>query len=157
VGNGTAALIYYTGPSEQKAAALQKMLPITRTAPGIAKATPIQQTHLGSKAGDILVECKPHWRYDDANFDAFNPILGNHGNETTLPIVYFMTGGHSCLRRRITIHTPVQTLDVAPTVSLLLGTDAPTGGWDGKSLKEAFHFSQSPPSPVLSHVFTGKQ
>jgi arylsulfatase A-like enzyme len=49
----------------------------------------------------------------------------------TLPIPFFLSGGHPALDGGRRVDTPVRTIDVAPTVAALFGLPAPAGGWDG--------------------------
>ena len=99
--NGGADLVYWTGPSGGRSAALAKMRTLALGTTGVFQAHVIDQTpslRLDAKAGDLLVYCKAGWRFSDPRPQS-NPIPGNHGHPATEPIPFFLAGGSPAVRR----------------------------------------------------------
>ena len=134
--NGGADLVYWTGPTRQKAAALKKMRRLARATPGVlnCKDPESRWMRCGPEAGDLVVFCKAGWRFSDPDPIRNNPIPGNHGHPATRPIPFFISGGHPKVPRRKASPTVAHTLDVAPTVADFFGIrKQPRGGYDGRS------------------------
>ena len=93
------------------------------------------ELRLGTRAGDLVATCHQGWRFSDPT-PLSNPIPGNHGHEVTLPIPFFVSGGHRMVRHGQVVDRPVTTRDVAPTVARLFGLDH--GDMDGSPAVEAF-------------------
>jgi ectonucleotide pyrophosphatase/phosphodiesterase family member 5 len=106
----------------------------------------------GDMVGDMIVTVAPGYRLGhDLNAPEVvaNPIPGNHGHPTTLPIPIVVSGGWEGIRSRdvtpsgqlsVTDEDPGQArnIDLAPTAAWLLGLHGPPGGFDGRVLTEAF-------------------
>jgi len=135
--NGGADLLYWTGPAQQRSAAVARMRSLAQATAGVLEVRTPQELKLGPQAGDLVALCKPGWRFSDPT-PLSNPIPGNHGHPVTRPIPFIVTGGHPSVRRGQTPSQPASSMDVAPTVAWLLGLRAPQGGWDGKARTEAF-------------------
>ncbi|NLG55717.1 MAG: alkaline phosphatase family protein, partial [Rhodococcus sp.] len=86
----------------------------------------------GARAGDVVLECLPGWRFSDPHVLS-NPIPGNHGHGVTLPIPFFISGGSPALAAPHVSDEPALSIDVAPTIASWFGLRAPQGGWDGKA------------------------
>ncbi|MTV23936.1 hypothetical protein FTX61_00640 [Nitriliruptoraceae bacterium ZYF776] len=113
---------------------------------------------LGELGGELIVTCAPGFRIGHSTSlpDQFaNPIPGNHGHPTTLPIPIVVAGGWSgIVRQRVDaegdldpsteLPTQATNLDLAPTAAWLLGLSPPPGGFDGRVLSEAFTARPSP-------------
>lgn len=135
--NGGADLLYWTGPDDERAAAVDRMRSIALATPGVLSVHDPAGLHLGANAGDLVVHCKAGWRFTDPTVIS-NPIPGNHGHPATEPIPLVVSGGHPLVRRGVVSSAPARTMDVAPTVASLFGLQAPSGGWDGVALSPAF-------------------
>lgn len=133
--NGGADLLYWTGPSAQRAEAVDRMRAIARTQDGVLAAYPrtAPWLRLGPEAGDVVVFCQAGWRFSDPDVFA-NPIPGNHGHPATRSIPFFIGGGHPAIPRRTASSRVARTIDVAPTVAAFFGAGAPKGGYDGRDL-----------------------
>ncbi|MET0838543.1 MAG: alkaline phosphatase family protein [Marmoricola sp.] len=133
--NGGADLVYWTGPSSERSAALAKMRTIALATPGVFQAHRIDQTptlRLGPKAGDLLVWCQAGWRFSDPGPQS-NPIPGNHGHPASEPIPFFLGGGSPLVRKGVARSAKAHTMDVAPTLGAYFGITAPSSGWEGVS------------------------
>ncbi|MGH3457316.1 alkaline phosphatase family protein [Aeromicrobium sp.] len=133
--NGGADLVYWTGPSGEKAAALTKMRALAQATDGVFQAHVISQTPglgLGPNAGDLLVYCKAGWRFSDPG-PQNNPIPGNHGHPASEPIPFFIGGGAAEVRKGVARSAKAHTMDVAPTLGGYFGLKAPASGWEGLS------------------------
>ncbi|PBC42855.1 alkaline phosphatase family protein [Rhodococcus sp. ACPA4] len=128
--NGGADLIYFVGPDQERAEAVRRIQEIVSAVDGVESSHLPAEFNLGDNAGDVVAFCAQGWRFSDPT-PLSNPIPGNHGHSVTLPIPFFLSGGHPGLDGGRRVDTPVRTIDVAPTVAALLGLPAPTGGWDG--------------------------
>lgn len=135
--NGGADLVYWTGASEDRDAAVMRIREIAEGLDGVESAAPTSDFDLGPRAGDVVAFCRPGWRFSDPT-PLSNPIPGNHGHCATLPIPFFVTGGSPWVRGGQRVAEPARTIDVAPTIAALFGLDAPAGDWDGKALMQAF-------------------
>jgi arylsulfatase A-like enzyme len=132
--NGGADLLYWTGAANRRAAAVQRMREIAEATPGVLAAHDRREKRLrlGPEAGDVVVFCKPGWRFSEPD-PTGNPIPGNHGHPVTRPIPFFITGGHPSVPQRHRSPARAHTIDVAPTVADFFGVGAPRGGYDGRS------------------------
>lgn len=128
--NGGADLIYFTGLDDDRVEAVSRIRQIVDDISGVESSHLPAEFDLGDNAGDVVVLCTQGWRFSDPT-PLSNPIPGNHGHVVTLPIPFFLTGGHPALGRGVQVATQARTIDVAPTVAALLGLSAPAGGWDG--------------------------
>ncbi|MGB3444704.1 MAG: alkaline phosphatase family protein [Actinophytocola sp.] len=135
--NGGADLLYWTGPADERAAAVDRMRSIALATSGVLSVHDPAGLHLGANAGDLVVYCEAGWRFTDPTVIS-NPIPGNHGHPATEPIPLVVSGGHPLVRRGLVSSAPARTMDVAPTVASLFGLSAPSGGWDGVVLSPAF-------------------
>ncbi|WPU09583.1 alkaline phosphatase family protein [Pseudarthrobacter oxydans] len=135
--NGGADLLYWTGPSEQKAAGLQAVRSLVESHPGVLSVQAPAELRLGAEAGDLVAFCRAGWRFSDP-YIVSNPIPGNHGHPATEPIPFFISGGSPRVLRGRTSSNPARTVDVAPTVGALYGLKAPSGGYDGVARTTAF-------------------
>ncbi len=135
--NGGADLLYWTGPPDQRPAAVERMRQVALATPGVLSAHDPAAVRLGPLAGDLVVFCKAGWRFTDPTVIS-NPIPGNHGHPASEPIPFVISGGHPMVRRGQVSSAPARSLDVAPTVAALFGLPAPSGGWDGQARTEAF-------------------
>jgi hypothetical protein len=135
--NGGADLLYWTGPPEERAAAVATMRSIALATPGVLSVHDPATLMLGPNAGDLVVYCKAGWRFSDPTVIS-NPIPGNHGHPAAEQIPLVISGGHPSVRRGVVSSAPARTMDVAPTVAALFGLAAPPGGWDGQARMEAF-------------------
>jgi predicted AlkP superfamily pyrophosphatase or phosphodiesterase len=135
--NGGADLLYWTGPSEQKAAGLQAVRSLVESHPGVLSVQAPAELRLGAEAGDLVAFCRAGWRFSDP-YIVSNPIPGNHGHPATEPIPFFISGGSPRVLRGRTSSDPARTVDVAPTVGALYGLKAPSGGYDGVARTTAF-------------------
>lgn len=133
--NGGADLLYWTGPADQQAEAIERMRTIARAQEGVLAAYPrtAPWLRLGPEAGDVVVFCQAGWRFSDPDPTA-NPIPGNHGHPATRSIPFFIGGGHPAVPRGATSPGVARTTDVAPTVAAFFGAGAPEGGYDGRNL-----------------------
>ncbi len=129
--NGGADLLYWTGPSARRDAAIQRMRTLSLATEGVLSVHRPADLRLGPEAGDLVVYCRAGWRFSDPT-PLDNPIPGNHGHPSTEPIPFFLSGG-SPLVRRGSSTAVARTLDVAPTVGAIFGLGAPRGGYDGVS------------------------
>ena len=133
--NGGADLLYFTGPEDQRDAAIARMIELARTVPGVLAAHDPRRTkwlRTGPLAGDVVVFCKAGWRFSDPNPLA-NPIPGNHGHPATKSIPFFIGGGHRRVPRGVSRSAQARTIDVAPTLADFFGVGRPRGGYDGRS------------------------
>lgn len=128
--NGGADLIYFVGPEPERAEAVRRIQEIVGAVDGVESTHLPAEFNLGGNAGDVVAFCSPGWRFSDPT-PLSNPIPGNHGHAVTLPIPFFLSGGHPALDGGRSVDTLARTIDVAPTVAALLGLQAPAGGWDG--------------------------
>ncbi|MFE4503793.1 alkaline phosphatase family protein [Rhodococcus sp. NPDC056743] len=128
--NGGADLIYFVGPDQERAEAVRRIQEIVGAVDGVESSHLPGEFNLGDNAGDVVAFCAQGWRFSDPT-PLSNPIPGNHGHSVTLPIPFFLSGGHPALDGGRRVDTPVRTIDVAPTVAALFGLPAPAGGWDG--------------------------
>ncbi len=132
--NGGADLLYWTGPAGGKEEAVRRMLRIARAQPGVLSAHDRRKTslRLGPQAGEVVAFCRAGWRFSDPDPRTSNPIPGNHGHPATIPIPFFINGGHPAVPRFAASQLVAQTVDVAPTVAKFFGLrGGPRGGWDG--------------------------
>ena len=130
--NGGADLLYWTGPADERAAAVQKMREIASATEGVLSVRTPEKLRLGPEAGELVVYCKAGWRFSDPTFRD-NPIPGNHGHPATKPIPFIISGGSPLVRENSTSAVRARTIDVAPTVGAVFGLGAPRGGYDGRS------------------------
>ena len=133
--NGGADLLYWTGPAQRRAAAIERMVRLADATEGVLVAHPRtrRSLRLGPEAGDVVVYAKAGWRFSDPT-PVSNPIPGNHGHPATQAIPFFLSGGHPAIRRR-TSPLRATTVDVAPTIATFLRVPgAPRGGYDGRPL-----------------------
>ena len=133
--NGGADLVYWTGPSSGRSAALSKIRSLALETDGVFQAHVIDQTpslRLDGKAGDLLAYCKAGWRFSDPT-QLNNPIPGNHGHPNTEPIPFFIGGGAPAVRKGVARSAKAHTQDVAPTLGAYFGISAPGTGWEGTS------------------------
>ncbi|MGC0366007.1 putative AlkP superfamily pyrophosphatase or phosphodiesterase [Rhodococcus sp. 27YEA15] len=128
--NGGADLIYFVGQDGERAEAVERIRRIASGVPGVESTHLPSEFTLGGNAGDVVAFCAPGWRFSDPT-PLSNPIPGNHGHFVTLPIPFFLSGGHPALDGGRSVSTQARTIDVAPTVAALFGLGAPVGGWDG--------------------------
>ncbi len=134
--NGGADLLYWTGPTAQRAKALTRMRAIATATPGVlnVKDPGSRWMRCGPEAGDLVVFCRAGWRFSDPDPVASNPIPGNHGHPATRPIPFFLSGGHPRVPKGRASSKVAHTLDVAPTVADFFGVrQQPRGGYDGVS------------------------
>ncbi len=113
----------------------------------------------GDRTGDLVVEVEEGWRATETG-QTSNPIPGNHGHVTTLPIPVIVSGGWDGLVRDQVIGEPdgqdpdvhdpatARNIDIAPTAAWLLGLGPPRGGFDGRVLEEAFTARPPAATPV---------
>jgi ectonucleotide pyrophosphatase/phosphodiesterase family member 5 len=103
---------------------------------------------LGDYTGELIVTVEEGWRIGHGGPDS-NPIPGNHGHPTTLPIPVIVAGGWEGVVSQdvepdgdvaLTDEAEGQArnIDLAPTAAWLLGLNPPPGGFDGRVLVEAF-------------------
>lgn len=133
--NGGADLVYWTGTSSARDAALTKLTSLARAAQGVFQVHRIDKEpalRLDAKAGDLLVYCEAGWRFSDPG-PTDNPIPGNHGHPATEPIPFLVTGGAPQVRKGIARSAKAHTMDVAPTLGAYFGLKAPKTGWEGVS------------------------
>jgi len=133
--NGGADLLYWTGDPAQLDPAVARMIQLVSAVPGVLAAhdprvTPSLRT--GPLGGDVIVYARAGWRFSDPDLLS-NPIPGNHGHPTTMPIPFFLAGGHRRVPARTTSSKRAATIDVAPTVADFFGVGGPRGGYDGRS------------------------
>ncbi|MBD3944028.1 alkaline phosphatase family protein [Nocardioides ganghwensis] len=133
--NGGADLLYWTGDPALLDAAVTRMRALTSAVPGVLAAhdprvTPALRT--GPLGGDVIVYARAGWRFSDPD-QWSNPIPGNHGHPATMPIPFFLAGGHRRVPRGVTSSRRAATIDVAPTLADFFGVGAPRGGYDGRS------------------------
>ena len=130
--NGGADLLYWTGDSARRDAAVSRARELVEPVPGVLSVHDPATLRLGPEAGDLVAYCEAGWRFSDP--DAYsNPIPGNHGHPTTEPIPFFVSGGAPVVVPGRTSTAPARSVDVAPTVGAVFGLAAPTGGYDGTS------------------------
>jgi arylsulfatase A-like enzyme len=133
--NGGADLLYWTGDPALLDAAVARMVELASAVPGVLAAhDPRTNTSLrtGPIGGDVVVYARAGWRFSDPD-QWSNPIPGNHGHPATMPIPFFVSGGHPRVPARTTSSAQAATIDVAPTISDFFGVGAPSGGYDGQS------------------------
>lgn len=133
--NGGADLLYWTGDPALLDAAVARMRALASAVPGVLAAhdprvTPALRT--GPLGGDVVVYARAGWRFSDPD-QWSNPIPGNHGHPATMPIPFFLAGGHRRVPRGVTSSRRAATIDVAPTLADFFGVGAPRGGYDGRS------------------------
>ena len=133
--NGGADLLYWIGDPALLDAAVARMVALSSAVPGVLSAhdprvTPTLRT--GPLGGDVVVYARSGWRFSDPD-QWSNPIPGNHGHPATMPIPFFVAGGHPRVPVRTTSSDRAATIDVAPTVADFFGVGAPRGGYDGRS------------------------
>lgn len=135
--NGGAELLTWTGPEATRSAGIAQMRTLASAQPGVLSVHEPAEFRLGSNAGDLLCYARAGWRFSDTT-ELSNPLPGNHGHPTTLPIPFFVSGGSDRVRRGVTSAAPARTIDIAPTVAQLFGLSAPAGGYDGTARADAF-------------------
>lgn len=110
----------------------------------------------GDRTGDLIVTVADGWRVTEPEATS-NPIPGNHGHGTTLPIPVIVAGGwpgvvgqrvEPIARLGPADRDPAQAenIDLGATAAWLLRLHPPPGGFDGRVLEEAF--SRRPSAPV---------
>ncbi|MCW2849665.1 MAG: phosphodiesterase [Marmoricola sp.] len=133
--NGGADLVYWTGSSSARSAAVARMRTLALATTGVFQAHVISETpslRLGANAGDLLVYCKAGWRFSDPGPQS-NPIPGNHGHPATEPIPFFVSGGSPAVKKGVARSATAHTMDVTPTLGAYFGVKAPSSGWEGTS------------------------
>jgi predicted AlkP superfamily pyrophosphatase or phosphodiesterase len=89
----------------------------------------VRHNHHVSRSGDIYIIQEPYWFLFDEG-----PIPGMHGSpwryDTHVPIIFSGPGIHAQ-----TIHRPVHPMDVAPTITSILGMTSPAAS-QGTPLRE---------------------
>jgi hypothetical protein len=130
--NGGADLLYWTGPTDRRDAAVQRMRTIAEATEGVLSVHHPADLRLGPRGGDLVAYCRSGWRFSDPDVYS-NPIPGNHGHPATKPIPFFVTGGSPLVRHGVSRTAPARTVDVAPTVGAVFGLGEPRGGYDGTS------------------------
>jgi arylsulfatase A-like enzyme len=132
--NGGADLLYWTGATDQRSAAIARMKEIASATTGVLAAHDRRKKwlRLGPEAGDVVVFCKAGWRFSEPD-PSGNPIPGNHGHPATRAIPFFLAGGHPDVPRRRSSSAHARTIDVAPTVGEFFRVGGPGGGYDGRS------------------------
>lgn len=118
--NGGADLCYWTGPDADRAAAVRRMRELALATDGVLEAHRPPALRLGPEAGDLVVYCRSGYRFSDPSRTS-NPIPGNHGHPATLPIPFFLGGGHLRVPRGTASPVRAHTYDVAPTVASFFG------------------------------------
>ena len=133
--NGGADLVYWTGPDDQRPAAITRIREIASQVPGVLSthATTDEWLRLGPEAGDVVAYCAQGWRFSDPNPLTSNPIPGNHGHPATRAIPFFISGGHPRVPQRKASSALARTVDVAPTVASFFRAGKPRRGWDGRA------------------------
>jgi len=129
--NGGADLLYWTGATSDRDAALHRMRELSLATPGVLAVHAPADLRLGPSAGDLVAYCRSGWRFSDPDVYS-NPIPGNHGHPATRPIPFFIGGGHPAVAQGSST-ARAATVDVAPTVGDLFGLGDPSGGYDGRS------------------------
>ncbi|GAA1478185.1 hypothetical protein GCM10009623_26310 [Nocardioides aestuarii] len=129
--NGGVELLYWLGPARQRDEAVARMRDAARSVDGVLHAHPRTKRflRLGPEAGDVVLYCEQGRRFSEDPVS--NPIPGNHGHPATIPIPFFLTGGHPRVPRRHSSSLQARTVDVAPTLSSFFGVGGPRGGYDG--------------------------
>jgi hypothetical protein len=135
--NGGAEVLTWTGPEATKPAGLARMRTLAEAQPGVLSVHAPAELRLSLHAGDLVCYARTGWRFSDTTALS-NPLPGNHGHPTTLPIPFFVSGGSPLVRRGVTSPAAARTVDVAPTVGVLFGLSAPPGGYDGTARSDAF-------------------
>jgi arylsulfatase A-like enzyme len=96
---------------------------LTQRVPATAEAARVLRNHHPERSGDIYVVLEPNWFVND--FDGLT-VATTHGSpwryDTYVPLTFTGMG----LPPRV-VNRPVETVDVAATLSLLLGTKFPSG------------------------------
>ena len=128
--NGGADLLYWTGASTSRDAAVARMSELASSVEGVLRVWPTSHWRLGSRGGDLVAFCHAGWRFSDPA-PVSNPIPGNHGHPATRPIPFFIAGGSALIQHGTSSSTSVLTLDVAPTIGRVFGLPAPPGGYEG--------------------------
>ncbi len=133
--NGGADLLYWTGDPGLLDAAVARMVALASAVPGVLAAhdprsTPSLRT--GPLGGDVVAYARAGWRFSDPD-QWSNPIPGNHGHPATMPIPFFLAGGHRRVPTGATSSARAATVDVAPTLADFFGVGGPRGGYDGRS------------------------
>ena len=93
--NGGADLVYWTGPSSGRTAALAKMKSLALATEGVFQAHQIDQAP-SLRLGPRRVTCSSTATPAGGSATPVrqsNPIPGNHGHPATEPIPFFVTGG----------------------------------------------------------------
>ena len=139
--HGGADLLYYTGPTAERDAAVERMRSAAASVEGVLSVHAPAELRLGGEAGDLVAYCRAGWRFTDPSVTS-NPIPGNHGHPATEPIPFFTTGGHPAIRSGITSAAPARTVDVAPTLGSLFHLADPDGGYDGTPRTEGIDTSK---------------
>ena len=135
--NGGADTFTYLGAPGDKDAAIARLREVVLAHPGVNRVYTGDELRLGERGGDLVATCHPGWRFSDPT-PVSNPIPGNHGHEVTLPIPFFIAGGHPSVRRGQVVDRPVTTRDVAATAAHAFGLS-----WqdmDASPAAEAFTF-----------------
>lgn len=129
--NGGAELVYWTGPARRRDEAVGRIRRAAKSVDGVLHAHPRTDGFLGlgPEAGDVVVYCEAGRRFSED--PTSNPIPGNHGHPATLPIPFFIGGGHRRVPRGVTSSDLTFTTDVAPTLSSFFGVGGPRRGYDG--------------------------
>ena len=133
--NGGADTFTFIGDPAERDAAVDLLRQVVGGLPGVNNLYDPSELRLGPRAGDLVATCHQGWRFSDPT-PLSNPIPGNHGHEVTLPIPFFVSGGHRIVRHGQVVDRPVTTRDVAPTVARLFGLDH--DDMDGSPAIEAF-------------------
>jgi hypothetical protein len=128
--NGGAELLYWLGPARQRDEAVARMREVARSVDGVLHAHPRTKRflRLGPEAGDVVLYCEQGRRFSED--PSSNPIPGNHGHPATIPIPFFLAGGHPRVPRGSS-SLQARTVDVAPTIASFFGVGGPRGGYDG--------------------------
>jgi len=135
--NGGAELLSWTGPDATREAGVARMRAVALAQPGVLSVHDPDELRLDATAGDLVCYARTGWRFSDTT-ELSNPLPGNHGHPTTLPIPFFVGGGSPRVARGLVSTAPARTVDVAPTVGALFGLPAPARGYDGTARTDAF-------------------
>ncbi len=129
--NGGAELLYWLGSDQDRDQAIARIRAAARSVDGVLHAHPRTRRflRLGPEAGDVVLYCEAGRRFSED--PGSNPIPGNHGHPTTIPIPFFLGGGHPVVPRGRSSSLQARTVDVAPTIASLFGVGGPRGGYDG--------------------------
>ena len=141
--NGTALQVYFIAEVDPGAvAALQNSIGRQPYVEGVLSRTELAALGAHALSGDMLIWANPPNHF--AAHGVYYGIRANHDTRHPSSAHVFMAMGGAGINQGVEVSAPTPIIDVAPTISQLLGIDAPLNS-SGKILWEALSTSAEAP------------